>query len=426
MFSNGNSVNKRWEGRHAILLVRASTGKQKVSVEQQEENMRAFCAREGIIVIAVIGKAGQSGSKTWDRQDIEEILTRKRSNNDFDLVVAYDSERFTRGGNNHFKSVETQFIEADLDLIYSTEERADGLVGEITDSVRAAAAEMRVELLSKAVCRSRQHRLEQGYTLPYPRPPYGTDEMIVKSDGSFRHLLHYHTDGRLLVLHPETRELIRDFPPAREFPTRSHMVKEPGDTERLWPGAPEEHEVVIRIFTDKFIRGIGPKRIAQQLDKEGIPGPGGKGWTERAVRKILNRPAYIGLIIGNMTSNAIFHRHAHGEPMPVHRSKRARIGKERPPMVYRPREQWNEREEPAMRDYLPEPVRSAAVKSINEYLDRIADGRVAKRKEQMPRNWRDYPLTGILVGRHHGKPLRGKRNGSKRKRWLFGVFRGLG
>ena len=68
---------------------------------------------------------------------------------------------------------------------------------------------------------------------------------------------------------------------------------------------PAEAEVVRRIFRE-FADGKSPRALARQLNKEGIPGPGGRPWRDTTIRGhrqrgtgILNNELYIGRLVWN-------------------------------------------------------------------------------------------------------------------------------
>ena len=68
---------------------------------------------------------------------------------------------------------------------------------------------------------------------------------------------------------------------------------------------PLEAAVVVRIHTD-YANGISPKSIAAALNREGVPSPRGKGWSQSTIngnRKrgtgILNNELYVGFLVWN-------------------------------------------------------------------------------------------------------------------------------
>ncbi|MEI4488904.1 recombinase family protein [Frigidibacter sp. MR17.14] len=67
----------------------------------------------------------------------------------------------------------------------------------------------------------------------------------------------------------------------------------------------EEAEVIRRIFSD-YTRGSSPKKIAEQLNKEGVPGPQGGKWGASTIHGnrergtgILNNELYAGRLVWN-------------------------------------------------------------------------------------------------------------------------------
>jgi hypothetical protein len=68
---------------------------------------------------------------------------------------------------------------------------------------------------------------------------------------------------------------------------------------------PQQAAIVKRIFSD-YARGISPRAIAKQLNREGVPGPSGKAWGPSTIHGnwrrgtgILNNELYIGKQIWN-------------------------------------------------------------------------------------------------------------------------------
>jgi DNA invertase Pin-like site-specific DNA recombinase len=69
--------------------------------------------------------------------------------------------------------------------------------------------------------------------------------------------------------------------------------------------APDQAPIVQRIY-EEYAAGKSPKAISAQLNKEGVPGPSGKGWTQSTINGnrrrgigILNNEIYIGVMVWN-------------------------------------------------------------------------------------------------------------------------------
>ena len=74
-----------------------------------------------------------------------------------------------------------------------------------------------------------------------------------------------------------------------------------GDDGHLKPGDPEGIATVRRVFALR-LRGFGYRVIARQLNNEGVPSPSApRRWSHDAVRVILNREAYCGVVTIGLT-----------------------------------------------------------------------------------------------------------------------------
>src|SRR5690606_39061685 len=80
----------KFEGRKAIVFARASNKVQEKSTPEQIRDMERLCAREGIVVVDRVELEGVSGTRFWKRIDIDALIDRKQTRNDFDLLIVYD------------------------------------------------------------------------------------------------------------------------------------------------------------------------------------------------------------------------------------------------------------------------------------------------------------------------------------------------
>ncbi|HEX8339994.1 MAG TPA: recombinase family protein, partial [Tepidisphaeraceae bacterium] len=124
----GLGVRRDLIGKRYINLLRCSTDHQsETSPDGQKEVNDAYSAVQqmpwaGYDVFA----EGVSGSQTFNREDIQEILELKRTRNDFDVVVVFELGRATRGGIRHGNVVEDELKKAGIELVSSTELIPDG------------------------------------------------------------------------------------------------------------------------------------------------------------------------------------------------------------------------------------------------------------------------------------------------------------
>jgi site-specific DNA recombinase len=77
--------------------------------------------------------------------------------------------------------------------------------------------------------------------------------------------------------------------------TRSHVVREI---------APEQATVLVRLFR-WYAEGLGLRTIAARLNAEGAPAPRAHGWAPTAIREMLRREDYRGVVTWNRTERII-------------------------------------------------------------------------------------------------------------------------
>src|SRR5579862_4964218 len=89
-------------GKRYINLVRCSTDQQtETSIPAQLELLNAFGAANQMHHVDDVILDGVSGSKPGNRDDIGELIARKKTKNDFDVLLVQTEDRQTRGGSDH-------------------------------------------------------------------------------------------------------------------------------------------------------------------------------------------------------------------------------------------------------------------------------------------------------------------------------------
>lgn len=73
----------------------------------------------------------------------------------------------------------------------------------------------------------------------------------------------------------------------------------------LVPGDEAEQEVVRRIYREFAQEEKDPKKIAEGLNRDGIPSPGGKLWKPGTIDHILGNEIYIGTMVYNKTASRL-------------------------------------------------------------------------------------------------------------------------
>src|SRR5688500_7366247 len=103
---NGAKPQKNWKGKQYVNWLRCSNLTQAdTSPEGQKRMNDAFSTLEGMQWVHDHYAEGVSGSQTFNRHDIDELIELHRTK-PFDVVVVHDLSRMTRGGIRHGNVVE--------------------------------------------------------------------------------------------------------------------------------------------------------------------------------------------------------------------------------------------------------------------------------------------------------------------------------
>ena len=237
------------------LYARYSSDQQSVtSIEDQLRICREQAAREGWSVVAAYKDAAISGASVILRPGIQTLLQGAQAHQ-FDVVMAEALDRISRDQADIatlFKHM--QFAGIPIVTL------AEGEISELHVGLKGTMNALFLKDLAKKTHRGLRGRVEQG-----------------KSGGGISY-------GYDVV-----KRLTKEGEPVRGERTVN----------------PDQAEVVRRIFRD-FARGIPPRRIAQQLNAEGVPGPGGRPWGGTTVRGhakrgsgLVNNELYIGRLVWN-------------------------------------------------------------------------------------------------------------------------------
>jgi site-specific DNA recombinase len=204
-----------------------------VSLEVQETDCRAWCAREGLEVELFVDAAS---GRTMSRPALQQLLGRLE---EADALIVWRVDRLSRD------SVDRGLIIRELRrqgvrfvAVQQPELGGDTPEADLVGNVLGAVAEFESALLGARVKAARDRIAASGR--PLGAPPYG------------------------------------------------YRVGDAG-----WEVVREEAETIEQV--DRlFLAGWGTTRICQQLNRLQIPGPGGGRWWPSAVRHLLCRPIYAG------------------------------------------------------------------------------------------------------------------------------------
>ena len=259
----------------AILYARVTTSDQReASLDDQLRECEDLCRREGFSIVGRETDHGISGEST-DRPSYQRVL-RAIERGDADVIVAHELTRLWRSQAEQYTQVEQfEFRGRHVVTCDGVDTRRDGY--EFLFAVKGAQAKTETKRIATRVHRTHKGlvlngRSTGGRTYGYRSEPI-TDES--RKDAY----------GRLEVL---------------------------GATRVIDPGTAE---VVRRVFT-MYADGMSPRRIAAQLNSEGVPSPGAlwrrktrrtdAKWLASAIHGdpkrgagILNNELYVGRVVWN-------------------------------------------------------------------------------------------------------------------------------
>src|SRR5260370_39348186 len=94
----------------ALIAARLSKlqrgGQQGIGIDTQDEKSRAFCEREGMIVVGVVADTKLGTVAPWDRKNLKPWVTEPEKMAMYDAVVAYKTDRWSRGTQEDFTRIE--------------------------------------------------------------------------------------------------------------------------------------------------------------------------------------------------------------------------------------------------------------------------------------------------------------------------------
>ncbi len=402
-------------GKRVIRLVRCSTkGQADTSIVDQNHLCAAFEERNEMIYVDTMTLEGVSVSmpKTF----IDQIIARKRTRNDFDVLLVQDTSRLTRSGMNHGAHLEWLLRAAGIEIIFVLDAVPEGDFGELMRGMQYVSGRQTAKGISSSATRGAQSALEDGRTSYCRRPPYGIDRLYTGADGVERYIIQNNADGSQVKLDPTTREVLDRF--AKIVNAYSHNRKQKEERVILIPGAAEQIETVRRIFARRYADGWGLCRIARELNDLDVVGPTGKRWSMDSVKNTFMNAIYTGRSIGNLWTNGIYNMRSPNEPKATKLTAKQLSSRKRPARRIRPREDWIIRDEPRLVDYLEPRIRALAIAAQDKWLESKSGGYEPKVNRDRHRE-SPYMLKNILTSKQGGHAMTGKSLGRTGKRHRY-------
>lgn len=402
------------KGKRYLALLRCSSkGQADTSIDDQRKVIDAFAREHGMVRVDEVALEGVSGSIPGLRSDIDLIVDRKMRDDDFEVVIIHDFSRLTRAGAQHASSIRFALGAAGIDLVSATDNIPEGDDGELFAAFIDFANKRHAQSISFGATRGAMSALLDNRSTYCRRPPYGIDRLYLGSDGRPLHIIRNLPDKTQVMLHPETKDVLRTFQSNDGRGGPNHYRKQKQDRVALVLGDERQVEVVRQIYRRAHVDNWGAWRIALELNSQGVPSPNGGKWSMATVRHVLLDPIYLGTGIANRYSTAIYNMRSKDCPVATKPSKQELATRKRPAQRIRPREEWHFQSHPALNDLLPLELRELAAARQEAYLGGQAIGRMAKPnrdrhrdssfflKEILRSKQGDFSMSGTITGKNY-------------------------
>ena len=275
----------------AVGYARRSTDLQDRSIPDQKDYVEKWAKQNGYEIVRWYVDDAISGTSTRGRDDFTRMIETAENGGDFDTILCYDISRFSRGGTNETGYYLHRLKLAGVNVLFPADGIPEGDEGELIQGVKSWQARQYSLKLARDTIRGQISNILERKSAPGGIAPYGYDKQHLTADGTVLRTLRWMPDGSKQEFGPDGK-LLRVIEPG------VNIKKAKSDIVRYVPSAPDRVEVIRRIF-DMCIQGYGVHFIAQTLNDEGIPSPGGQKWNTARIAKLLRNPVYRGAIAWN-------------------------------------------------------------------------------------------------------------------------------
>lgn len=417
MKKNKTNPTDRWRGKRFICSVRQSDDSDgTTSTAAQLKWLHAEGLQRGMTHVEDIVLNGVTGSLPGKRQDLLDLIERKRTRDDFDVLMVQRLDRLTRGGTQHGFWFEYECQRVGIEILYAGEDLPeDSAYSDVIKSLKFSTAHDQARSISQRSVQGRMHALQTGSNTIVGQTPFGCDRLYLSSEDKPLFVIRNLGDGRQQKLHPETGDIIDTYGRVGGG-NRGHYRKQKEEKPVIVPGAPARADVVREIFDLHYNQRLGGRRIASQLNERGVLSPTGKSWSQRQVESIYENPVYCGIALGNHVRQSIYHSRGTDRPEAVQHDPQVLATCQNAPRSLRPPDEWVWEDQPRMQDFLPASLRDKALTQIRQLLDerwQRSQDPAQPRRSTSKHKASEYVLTGLLFAQQDGADLTGVLSGNK-------------
>jgi len=267
--------------KKAVAYYRHSAqDRQENSVPLQREQVREFADEHGIKIIKEFADHGKSGLSTVGRDAFNEMIRDYVEGNkeDFDYVLVLDISRWGRFQDIDESAYYTSLCHRNKKQVIYTSigfPKEDDLIHYLHVNIERYRAASYSRELSGKVFKGCAKIAQQGFRAGGPAP-YALQRLLLDEQ---RNPVQFLSVGQ------------------RKSIQNQRVTLAAGDTKRI--------KIVQRIFTEFVDQDRTPSEIAEGLNSDGIPSPGGKTWSSSAVRTVLSNELYVGTMVYNKTQQRL-------------------------------------------------------------------------------------------------------------------------
>jgi DNA invertase Pin-like site-specific DNA recombinase len=276
--------------KRAIAYYRHSAqDRQENSIEIQQEQVRKFAAEHSIEMIREFADRGKTGLCVEGRDAFNEMLHDyvEGDKEKFDYVLVLDVSRWGRFQETDLSAYYTGLcLTRGKQVIFTTIgfPKPDDLLHGLHLSIERYRAASYSRELSGKVWKGCAKIASTGYWAG-GSPPYAMQRLLLDEA---RNPVRMLKDGEHKAIHNQ------------------RVTLAPGDDDQV---------SVVRTIFDRFAtQGVDPGEIADRLNFEGIPSPGGSKWSKGSVMWILQDEVYAGAMVWNRTSQKMKSRSRRNPP----------------------------------------------------------------------------------------------------------------
>jgi hypothetical protein len=416
----------KWHGKRVIAVVRQSDNKEDANASDQKasddgsastaaqlDNLRKIFEQLGIKYVDKVVLDGVPASAPARITEIvEQLFERKKNKNDFDLIAWQVEDRASRGGGEHGMWLEHEAKRHGLLVFYPGDEVPMGPYGSVVRVAKYEAAKEGSVSTGRRSTQGQTWAQKQGFFRTAGPTPIGCDRIYYGDDDKPKFIIRNLPDGRQEQWeHPSLRVIGRYG--TAEKKSKNRFKKQANEYSLLYPGDRQRRRVVRVIFYLRYKRGWRGCKIADYLNRLGLPSSKGKEWSQRQVEVIYENEAYTGVTFNDQTfSGRFFRRDREMGFVALNRDECELVNKKNFTPTRRPMSEWDRIDQPHMYDFLPHDLRDLAIAALYKmWADREDPTRPKRKTTAHPAS--HFLLSDRLRAIQDGGSLIGTMSGKK-------------